>query len=1026
MDIRSIVADLIGGSSSLLKSNLSSYCDIETAKDNIIIYRDGSLGTVFRFDGYTALMGSEDLGNIVEVLNERLAPSFQMAGQSLEFSFTRNPEQSAKLVSDTLLTARSVAQRQNLGLEDLINEDEAFLPRYIVYEGVYIVAKTRPAVLHKDDLETSKKETQIPTGKSFPKWVRDRLLDSNLDIQNTFIAAETLVMRHESFVSMLKEECGQLGLIVKDLHGSDAIKAIHEDIYPDQTGSQWRPYLPGDKTRKESSSAFNGVPRQGWVRPNKKNDLSYLLWPKLPEQLFTEDAEYIDGNIIRVGNNYVATAHVTKGPQTLHSFRHLLYKVRDGGRDMPWKVSFRIDGDGMGAFRLKSLLAAIVSFTNKSTNVPIMRELEGLQKYKDADNPVVKIRISLATWSPVSAGRRAIEKRSNILMRAIEAWGYCQATTSVGDPLAGYMSTALGLSHSSVAPVGGAPLDQVLYMLPFDREASPFTTGSTTFRTPDKRMWPYQMGSNMQNAFVDIIYATPGKGKSVLMNTLNLNFILSASSISTGGPAKLPLVRILDIGPSSAGLISLLKDALPPDRRHEAVFKQLQMRREDAINIFDTPLGCRYPLKMDRNFIKNFLTQLGTPEGEDNAPPYLSDIIGMMIDAIYKYYSDQEKRGAQPRQYRPVDCPAVDEALAKYNITPPATWWGCVDALYAVGDIHMAGVAQRYAVPRLEDFISFESKPVQDMYGEATLPGTPLKLIQAFRMMVSSAVNEYPNLVGPTQFDLGDAKVVAMDLSAVAPTGGGEAGDKQCALMYLLGRFVLTSEFYHSEKILSEFNAEYLGYHQERIKHIRETPKRINFDEFHRTSKATGVRVQIREDMREGRKWDVQIVLASQLLSDFDEDMISLTTGFWLLGVQTKSDVDKAAETFSLSKVARNVLAKQLTGPKQDGSGSPLLLILAMKDQSRHEHLLVNTLGPQKSWAFSTTSWDVALRNRLYAALGPQEARRRLAARFPGGSAKREIEVRNQIKAERGVEDLEGDEGTIDEIARELITLAAD
>jgi len=73
------------------------------------------------------------------------------------------------------------------------------------------------------------------------------------------------------------------------------------------------------------------------------------------------------------------------------------------------------------------------------------------------------------------------------------------------------------------------------------------------------------------------------------------------------------------------------------------VFKKLRLRREDTINIFDTPLGSRYPLAMDRNFQKNFLTQLGTPEGEQNAAPYLSDIIAMMIDAIYKFHSDEEK-----------------------------------------------------------------------------------------------------------------------------------------------------------------------------------------------------------------------------------------------------------------------------------------------------------------------------------------------------------------------------------------------
>jgi len=1025
MDIRGLLGEVLGGAKTFLKANLSAYSDLETGKGKTLIYKDGSLGTVLRFRGCTAIMGQADLDRTVDVLNERLAPGLRAVGHTIEVVFTRNPDHSAKIVEDLLQAPRTVALRQNLGLDDLIEEDANFLPRYIAYESIHFVLKTRPSILSKDDAEMMKSEQTIPSGKTFPEWVRTNLLSTDIDIQNTFRESETLVLRHESFVAMVEQEFTNLDLLIDKLDVHDALKAMHEDIYPDMTGAEWSPFLPGDQSRKEDPVVFDGKVRRRWVRPQEKNDLNYLLWPKLDEQLFTEDAELIDGNIVRLGNNYFTTAHMTKGPQTLHAFRYLLYKMRDGGRDMPWKISFRIEGDGMGAFRLKHFLSSIVGFTNKANNVPIIRELDQLKAYAEDDNPVVKIRISVTSWSPVSAGRRAIERRSNVILRAIESWGYCQATTSVGDALAGLMSTSLGLSHRSVAPVGGAPLDQVLYMLPFDREASPFDRGSSIFRTPDKRQFPYQSGSNKQNAFVDIIYATPGKGKSVLMNTLNLNFILSATSLSVGGPPQLPLVRILDIGESSSGLIALLKDALPPERRHEAVFKKLQLRREDTINIFDTPLGSRYPLAMDRNFQKNFLTQLGTPEGEQNAAPYLSDIIGMMIDAIYKFYSDKEKRGATPRSYRPVENAEVDNALRRYNISPPQTWWGVVDALMEAGDHHMASVAQRMAVPRLEDFISFESKPVTDMYGDATLPGTALKLIQAFRMMVSSAINEYPNLSGPTQFDLGDAKVVALDLSAVAPLGGGEAGDKQCALMYLVGRFVMTREFYHSESILGEFNPDYLEYHQERIRYIRETPKRINFDEFHRTSKAAGVRSQVREDMREGRKWDVQIVLASQLLTDFDEDMLSLATGFWLLGVQTSKDVEKAAEVFNLSPVAKKVLAKDLTGPKQDGSGSPFLLILAMKDNTRHEHHLINTLGPQKSWAFSTTSWDVALRKRLYNALGPSEARRRLGTRFPGGSAKKEIEMRNQAKAERGVKASDAESGTIDEIANEIISLGS-
>ena len=52
------------------------------------------------------------------------------------------------------------------------------------------------------------------------------------------------------------------------------------------------------------------------------------------------------------------------------------------------------------------------------------------------------------------------------------------------------------------------------------------------------------------------------------------------------------------------------------------------------------------------------------------------------------------------------------------------------------------------------------------------------------------------------------------------------------------------------------------------------------------------------------------------------------------------------------------------------------------------------TIGGQALWAFSTTTEDVAIRNNLYKRMEPSEALRRLAARFPGGSAKSEVERR--------------------------------
>src|SRR6516164_5974148 len=64
--------------------------------------------------------------------------------------------------------------------------------------------------------------------------------------------------------------------------------------------------------------------------------------------------------------------------------------------------------------------------------------------------------------------------------------------------------------------------------------------------------------------------------------------------------------------------------------------------------------------------------------------------------------------------------------------------------------------------------------------------------------------------------------------------------------------------------------------------------------------------------------------------------------------------------------------------------------------------LLVNSLGPIELWALSTTPDDAALRNRLYEAVGFQEALRRLSKVFPAGSAQKEVERRRLERLKSG------------------------
>src|SRR4029079_17177176 len=379
--------------------------------------------------------------------------------------------------------------------------------------------------------------------------------------------------------------------------------------------------------------------------------------------------------------------------------------------------------------RFKSLMAAILAWT-ASQNALVHDATKLLRDIDlNTDDAVVKLQVSLATWAP-EGNIRLLRTRAAELAKAVEGWGSCEASEVSGDVFAGVSSSILGFSATSVATPSVAPLSDVVYMLPFTRPASAWQHGAMLLRSPDGKPWPYQPGSAQQTTWIDLMYARPGSGKSVLSNAINLALCLS------GGIQRLPRIAIIDIGPSSSGLISLLKEALPTANKHWVAYHRLRMTTDYAINPFDTQLGCRYPTAQERGFLVNFITLLATPLGAERPYDGISDMAGLIIDELYKYLADDGK----PHLYTKGLEPIVDDILAEigFVLDEHTTWWEVTDALFLAGFQHEALLAQRFAMPLLADAASIcRTQVIEDLYGQVKAPtGEPL--IQAFGRMISS------------------------------------------------------------------------------------------------------------------------------------------------------------------------------------------------------------------------------------------------------------------------------------------------
>lgn len=973
-----------------LRQDTYSYCELETAdSDTVLVAHDGSLISVLRLEGITYLIGSEEFVNVQEGLQKTLQTIMSQPGHVVQVFFGYNKEEAYEQIKEVFSGARDTAHRLQLELNELFEERQNYLSSYCSSEDLYLVLWTRLKSLTKEQLKRSNKDKQ--------KYIRKQNLPPFRLTQNLIAAIPDLRESHDSFVKSVLDDMKDLGFQTKLLGVHDAVYTMRRIADPEFTDRSWRPFLPGDKLTIKAP-----------VR--KDYDIADVLWPSLARQILPRDAKNLDLRTAQVGDRIFASIHIHLFPKDIQPFFELFRRTIQ--TKIPWRISFLIESDGLSGSQIRKTLSSVLSVTS-SQNRLLNDSLNLLEHINlNTDDSVVKLRVSATTWAP-EGNLRLLRSRSAMLARAIEGWGSCDVSELSGDAYEGYISTLLGVSGTGIAPASIAPLSDVLYMLPLFRPASIWERGAILFRSPDGKPWPYQPGSHQQTTWIDLIYARPGSGKSVLSNAINLAVCLSA------GIQRLPRIAIIDIGPSSSGLISLLKDALPADKKHLVAYHRLRMRSDYSINPFDTQLGSRYPTPQERAFLVNFLNLLVTPVGADKAYDGVSDMSGLVIDELYKDKADD----GNPNIFSVGLEEDVDVLLEEMGFIQDdkTTWWEITDSLFMAGFSHEALLAQRHAMPVLAEVTAICRLPaIQDLYGKIIV-ATGEALIHAFARMISSAVREYPIISEVTQFDLGDARVISLDLDEVARSGG-DAANRQTAIMYMLARYVLARHYFLTEDNIADMPSNYRHYHQKRIAEIREDPKRIVFDEFHRTAKAQAVRDQVIQDLREGRKWKVQIALLSQALEDFDEVMVEFATSIFVMDAGPQQSVEKTATVFGLSETAKNMLRTRVHGPRE--AGVTFLAQFATK-QGLNTQLLTATLGPIELWSLNTTAEDVNIRNQLYKRIGPKATRRILAQLFPSGTAIKTIEDRYADYKEQSViidEDVKS--SVLESLVNEIIAAA--
>ncbi|WP_303215197.1 hypothetical protein [Bilophila wadsworthia] len=967
-----------------------SYCRLETVDNGVLVADDGSLVSLLHLEGSLKHVGVEEYTAIVSGLTEKLQATLSKPGHALQVVFEYDPESSGERIAELLEPSRLTAHNLGLHIGPLLEDWGHALQRYCALETCWIVLWTRPAVLPDTLRKTALKERDAAMSK----------VPTLAGCQQIARAVAALHDAHNGFLTGVLDAFRQADLLAWPLTAHDALRDIRLCIAPEFTNRAWRVLVPGDPLPLRLPDPDTG----------KREELHNVLYPDFRTQLWPREGNMVSRSAIRIGERIYGPLIMTLMPQTPKPFQDFFRVLARRDERLPYRMSFLLEDGGLN-MGLKPLLAAILAFTN-ADNKRLNNAVETLRTLDLEGVCYVKFRICLCTWACVRESEREahllLRRRVAELSKAVQGWGTCDVTEALGDPLLGVTATLPGMMPSSPAPVTAAPLQDAIGMWPL-RSASPWKEGSLLFRTQDGKVMPFAPNSSEQAAWIDLGVAPMGGGKSVFLNAMNFAFVTQA------GLSRLPWLSIVDVGPSSSGLITLLKENLPEGKKHLAAYHRLRMTPDYAVNPFDTPLGCRKPLPSHKAFLVNLLSLLATPLDVTAPADGVPGLIGRAIDLAYEELSD----GNHPRLYQPNVLPELHELIVHEGISRDAStsWWEVVDGLFERGHVHEALQAQRYAVPLLADVGAQirQNKGIQNTYEEHTINNVWRSLLDA--------IEAYVILKEPTRFDLGDAQIVSLDLDEVAPRGGATA-DRQSAVMYMLARHVLGSRFFLMPADVALMPEYYQDYHAGRIEAIREDPKRLCYDEAHRVTNNVSVAGQLQADMttmaRESRKWNLSIGLYTQSIDDIPKIITDeLATTVVILGSGTEKSIDNLSERFGLNGACRHALSR-LGKPGKAGSN---LIALFRTGSGMSQLVLSLTIGPQSLWAFSTTTEDVAIRNNLYQRLGPSETLRRLAARFPGGSAKAEVERRR-----RKVEDQSDADGEVvnviqeiaNEVAREL------
>ncbi len=952
-----------------LDQNPRSLIDIESyCGDHTLVMRDGSLLSVISLEGSYSSILMDEMVDMAGRIERKLKAYIAEGDHSFSWYFSCDIEDTDRDIHEKYANSATDVLT-NLGMSDaveLVEEQVEVLKRYCHSEkNLFIVYTSAKSLTREEQVMVSK--LRLKQNKNTPLMQQAQTFGRGVEVY---------LNKHLGLVDELSLDFTEVGLISRKITIQEQLFEIRKSLDDQWTSDDWTPCLFGDNQSYQ-------------IPETRQFDYSCLGIPKLSTQLLPRKLSVENSHTVRIGDKIYAPLTVELAPRSPQVFNNLFDRLKKD--KIPFRIKFDFSNNGQSILGFKTIMASVLAWTpGQEDNKKILevgRQLKFLQKRGDE---IVKFKIVLCTWAPAN-NPDLLDLRYSKMSKMLTGWGQASASETEGDLAETLFSSVPALTLGNVAPPSAQALYDVVKMAPFSRPGAVWQNGTAPYRSIDGKLIPYMPYSTSQEAWITLIFGPMGSGKSVKMNSYNWALVQHPNC------SELPFISIADVGPSSKGLILLCKQYLPKYLRHLALYKKIKNVEDDCINVFDTFLGLRYPVKNQSSFLINFITYLLTADDGVTTPEGSVGIATALVKLAYSRLASREFGNI----YRKGVDLIVDKELEELKFELPRNrvlWWDIVDFLFMNNKTHAATLAQRFAVPTLSTLVNLCSdERIKSTSRELKVEITGEKIAEYASRRLTLALNEYPMISGHTRLDFGEARIISLDLDEVAKGKGVEA-ERRKGIAYMVAYNVLTKKFYTDKRHLEEmagevghYKVDYRPYHEKEIDSISRIPKRFCIDEKHSVKGQTIVEEQLDTAIVEARKWQIELLQASQLPDDFSEKSIDLATNILILGVGSESNKKKIVDRFKLNPTLQYHLSNSLRRPNKHGS---TFIGMFSTDKGWVKQLLVDTKGPRFLWATNSSRNDDYVREYMSREIGDIATRKVLAELYPSGSLDEEIEKR--------------------------------